>query len=548
MATPHSPRCRAAAPDSELAATASLQTRAIRYSAFAPATLAELAERAFARAAGGPAVEGNAVRMLCDARENFPAWREAIASARRYVLFESYIVENDAIGREFAALLAERARAGVRVHVIVDWLGSWRALSMWKDVRDAGADIRVFNPPRLSSPLGWLSRDHRKTIVVDGDVGFVSGLCVSERWLGNPKRRLEPWRDTGIEIRGPAVASLEQAFVNVFAASGAPLDATVLERAEAIPAAGTMRLHVMANEPNLAGTFRMDLIVASIARRQLWLTDAYFVATSPYVQALRAAARDGVDVRLLVPGASDIPALSPLSRAQYRPLLEAGVRVFEWAGTMLHAKTAVADRRWSRVGSTNLNLASWMSNFELDVAIEDPTFSEQMAAQYEADLSRSTEIVLTRRNRVRRAPSSTGNVEGTARRASRRAVSGSAGRAAAGAFSVGSALGAALTDRRILGPAEAGLLFIMAAISVGIGVLAALWPRALAWPVALIAIWSGIAWAAKGISLRRGRRGGPHMEQLDEAMSGTGESPRDERAATAAPVPRDAGAVRDHVA
>jgi cardiolipin synthase len=251
---------------------------------------------------------------------------------------------------------------------------------------------------------------------------------------------------------------------------------------------------------------------------------------------------------LLVPGASDIPALSPLSRAQYRPLLEAGVRVFEWAGTMLHAKTAVADRRWSRVGSTNLNLASWMSNFELDVAIEDPTFSEQMAAQYEADLTRSTEIVLTRRNRVRRAPSSTGNVEGTARRASRRAVSGSAGRAAAGAFSVGSALGAALTDRRILGPAEAGLLFIMAAISVGIGVLAALWPRALAWPVALIAIWSGIAWAAKGISLRRGRRGGPHMEQLDEAMSGTGESPRDERAATAVPVPRDAGAVRDRVA
>ncbi len=165
-----------------------------------------------------------------------------------------------------------------------------------------------------------------------------------------------------------------------------------------------MRLHVIANEPNLAGTFRMDLIIASIARRQLWLTDAYFVATSPYVQALRAAARDGVDVRLLVPGASDIPALSPLSRAQYRPLLEAGVRVFEWAGTMLHAKTAVADRRWSRVGSTNLNLASWMSNYELDVAIEDATFSEQMAWQYEADLARSTEIVLTKRNRVRRAP------------------------------------------------------------------------------------------------------------------------------------------------
>jgi cardiolipin synthase len=344
------------------------------------------------------------VRLLCDARENYPAWREALSNAQRYILFESYIVENDSIGREFAAILAERARAGVKVYVIVDWLGCWRALSLWRDIRDAGADVRVFNPPQLSSPLGWLSRDHRKTIVVDGEVGYVSGLCISERWVGDPKRRLEPWRDTGIEIRGPAVYTMEQAFASVFGTCGDPLDVSILTPADQIPKAGGVRLHVIANEPNVAGTFRMDLIVASIARRQLWLTDAYFVATSPYVQALRAAARDGVDVRLLVPGSSDIPALSPLSRAQYRPLLEAGVRVFEWSGTMLHAKTAVADRRWSRVGSTNLNLASWMSNYELDVAIEDATFSEQMAWQYEADLARSTEIVLTKRNRVRRAP------------------------------------------------------------------------------------------------------------------------------------------------
>ena len=306
---------------------------------------------------------------------------------KRYILFESYIVEDDAIGREFAALLAERARAGVASTSSSTGSGAGARCRCGRTLRDAGADVRVFNPPRLSSPLGWLSRDHRKTIVVDGDVGFVSGLCVSERWLGDPQRRLEPWRDTGIEIRGPAVAALEQAFVNVFAVVRRSARRDDPDAAgQRSRRAGTMRLHVIANEPTVAGTFRMDLIVASIARRQLWLTDAYFVATSPYVQALRAAARDGVDVRLLVPGSSDIPALSPLSRAQYRPLLEAGVRVFEWAGTMLHAKTAVADRRWSRVGSTNLNLASWMSNYELDVAIEDAAFSEQMATQYEDDL------------------------------------------------------------------------------------------------------------------------------------------------------------------
>ena len=176
-------------------------------------------------------------------------------------------------------------------------------------------------------------------------------------------------------------------------------------------------------------------------------------ARRAYVQALRAAARDGVDVRLLVPGASDIPALSPLSRAGYRPLLDAGVRVFEWNGTMLHAKTAVADGLWARVGSTNLNLASWMGNYELDVAIEDRGFGAiDGGAVRDAISTRATEIVLTRpqsrarADRESRPPS--------ARRA--RAMSGSAGRAAAGAVSVGSALGAALTNRRTLGPAEVG--------------------------------------------------------------------------------------------
>ncbi len=209
----------------------------------------------------------------------------------------------------------------------------------------------------------------------------------------------------------------------------------------------------------------------------LWLTDAYFVGTSAYTQALRAAAVDGVDVRLLVPGASDIPALSPLSRAGYRPLLEAGVRVFEWNGTMLHAKTAVADGTWARVGSTNLNLASWMSNYELDVAIEDAAFAQAMATQYEKDLGRATEIVLTPRNRVRRAEPRAAAAKEAGAPVAQRAPSGSAGRAAAGAVSVGSALGAALTNRRTLGPAEAGLLATMAMFVLGVVVVAALWPR-----------------------------------------------------------------------
>ena len=126
----------------------------------------------------------------------------------------------------------------------------------------------------------------------------------------------------------------------------------------------------------------VDQLFAALARHTLWLTDAYYAGTTPYVQAVRSAAADGVDVRLLVPGTSDIPALRPLSRAGYRPLLEAGVRVFEWNGSMLHAKTAVTDGKWARVGSTNLNLASWLGNRELDVIVEDQPFARRMEEMY----------------------------------------------------------------------------------------------------------------------------------------------------------------------
>jgi len=461
-------------------------------------------ERAFARAAGAEPTTGNTVRLLLDSRENFPAWLAAIEAARIYVLFESYIIADDAVGQRFAAALIARARAGVRVCVLYDWLGSTKTRGLWARLREAGVEVTGFNPPSFDSPLEWLTRDHRKSIVIDGEVGFVSGLCISAVWEGNAAKRLEAWRDTGVEIRGAAVTELAQAFDVVWqAAGGEPL---LLPVPAPATSDGGAIVRVIAGTPNTGGVYRNDLLVASVARQRLWLTDAYFVATTAYTQALRAAARDGVDVRLLVPGVSDIPALSPLSRAGYRPLLDAGVRVFEWNGTMLHAKTAVADGRWSRVGSTNLNLASWMSNYELDVAIEDATFAQAMEEQYERDLMAATEVVLTRRNRVRRAEPLPGEREMPAH--ARRAVSGSAGRAVAGAASVGSALGAALTNRRPLGPAEAGLLATMALATLGLAAVAFFAPRVLAWPVAVLAAWLGTAWGVKAWQLwRRARRG-----------------------------------------
>jgi cardiolipin synthase len=186
----------------------------------------------------------------------------------------------------------------------------------------------------------------------------------------------------------------------------------------------------------------------------LWLTDAYYVGVAIDVQALCAAALDDVAVRLLVPGASDLPLLSPLSRSGYRPLLEAGVRVFEWNGSMLHAKTAVADGRWARAGSTNLNIASWIGNYELDVAIENDAFARTMQDMFESDLTHATELVLAPHNRVR----------ATVRQQRRTRRGGSASRAAAGALRLGDAVGAAIINRRVLGSTEAGTM-----VGVGMG-------------------------------------------------------------------------------
>ena len=458
--------------------------------------LRELADRAFSRAAGAALIPRNRVRLLADARENYPAWLDAIGAAKRRVLFESYFICEDDTGNEFADALIAKAREGVAVRLLYDWLGEIGKASraFWARLRAGGVEVRCYNPPQLDSPLGWLSRDHRKTLSVDGEVGFVTGLCVARMWVGDPTRGIEPWRDTGIEIRGPAVAEVERAFARTWAASG-----PAMPKLESAPtaSAGGVDMRIVASEPAAAAMMRLDQLVAALARKRLWLTDAYYAGTTPYVQALRAAARDGVDVRLLVPNATDIPLLRPLSRAGYRPLLEAGVRVFEWNGTMLHAKTAVADGRWARVGSTNLNVASWFGNCELDAVIENEGLAGEMEAMYQADLKNATEVVLDRRRRRLSAPGEPRRPRVAAR------PRGSAGRAAAGAIRVGNTIGAAFTNRRVLEPVEARLATMSGVAACVIAVLFAVFPRVLAYPLSLLAAWAGIALIHRGYRLYR---------------------------------------------
>lgn len=464
-----------------------------------------LLDRAFTRAAGAPLVAANGVRLLKDAAENYPAWLEAIAGAQRKVYFENYFIVEDRTGRQFADALASRARAGVRVRLIYDWVGALGKTSrkFWRGLTDAGVEVRCFNRMRFTSPLDVLHRDHRKMLAVDGRVGFVTGLCVGDMWAGDSPRGKEPWRDTGIQISGPALCDCERAFSQVWATMGTPIPVEELAVREAIPDAGDVPLRIVANAPGTTGIFRLDQLIAAAARRTLWLTDAYFAGVPPYVQALRAAALDGVDVRLLVPGASDIPILRPLSQAGFRPLLEAGIRVFEWKGSMLHAKTAVADGRWARVGSSNLNIASWIGNYELDAVVENEAFAAQMERMYLADLEYSTEIVLHARRRHARANGDRGlrreliGMSGTG---------GSASRAAAGALRIGRTVGAALTDQRVLAPTEARVVAIVGVILMGVAVAAVLWPLVVAIPVAAILLWIAIVLLLRAYSLSKARR------------------------------------------
>ena len=465
--------------------------------------LRELADRAFSRTAGAPLTEGNRVHLLRDAAENYPAWLGAIEAARHHVHFETYFIQDDETGREFADALIAKAREGVPVRLIYDWMGAFgkAARGFWSSLRAGGVEVRCYNPPQLDSPLGWLSRDHRKLLEVDSEVAFISGLCVGSMWLGDPARGIGPWRDTGIEIRGFAIAEIERAFERNWAAIGDPVAGR--ESASTPAPAGDVRMRIVATEPATAGILRLDQLVAALARNKLWLTDAYYAGVTLYVQALRAAAQDGVDVRLLVPNATDIPLLRPLSRTGYRPLLEAGVRVFEWNGTMLHAKTAVADGRWARVGSTNLNIASWLGNCELDAVVEDEPFAAEMERMYLEDLANATEIVLDERHRVR-SPG-----EPRPRRIAAGSGAGSASRAAAGAVRMGRAIGAAFTNRRVLGPIESRFMLSAGFLLCALALLFALFPRALAYPLVAFGVWAGVALLVRGYRSRRGRKPDP---------------------------------------
>lgn len=468
--------------------------------------LVRQAERAMVRASDAALVRGNAARLLVDGPMTFDSWLRAIRSAQEWVHLENYILRDDRTGRRFRDALVDRARAGVRVRVLYDWLGCWATPGrFWTPLREAGAEVRAFASPSVHDPLNFLRRDHRKVVAVDGAYASVAGMCVGDEWAGDPAKGVPPWRDMGIEMRGPVAAVIDRAFARSWAAAGARLPLDEIPDPESVPRAGDVSVRVVEGEPGRSRIYRLSQFVAVGVERRLWITDPYFVTPPAMTEALAAAARDGVDVRILVPAFNNWPVVGGFSRAGYRPLLEAGVRLFEWEGPMIHAKTAVADGVWSRVGSSNLNLASLLGNWELDVAVLDRGVAEEMEALFLRDLNSSVEIMLRQgtgrggrlleRVPVLDQPDEPDVYDvAAAREARRRAPRGSwFGRAVGRVARAGSVLGRALLGQRLVGREDSGWIALIAVALMALGVVGFFMPRLIAWPIGFALFWLGVA-------------------------------------------------------
>lgn len=437
-------------------------------------------EESFDRVTGAELIQGNEVRLLKDAAENYPAWLAAIEGARHRIFFESYIIHEDEQGALFADALIKKAKEGVQVKLIYDWLGGFGKTSrkFWRRLMQNGIDVRCYNPPKFTDPLLVLSRDHRKSLIVDGQIAFVTGLCVGQDWVGRPEKNMPPWRDTGVEIRGAAVADVERAFAHIWATMGEPLNKNLLTRHRDFAPAGNIALRVVEGMPSSSHLYRIDQILAAGSRHTMWLTDAYFVGVPSYLQSLKDAARDGVDVRILVPQSTDIGLIRDTTRSTYRAMLEAGVKVFEWNGSMVHAKTAVFDGRFSRVGSTNLNIASWFGNYELDVLVEDTDFGRQMQEMFLEDLKNATEIILSDTHKPKAKVRKRNKMKGKG--------SGSVRKATASAINAATSISAIIAKQAPLGAAEAKLLAIVGAVLLIFALLLIFFPRIASIPIVII--------------------------------------------------------------
>jgi cardiolipin synthase len=321
----------------------------------------------------------------------------AIAAARSTICLETYILRADRTGDRFAEALSERARAGVEVNLLHDDWGSSITAAYVAGLARAGVRVLPYHPIRLVGPsreaLGRIShRDHRKVLVVDSQIGFTGGLNLSDEYLVAPGGG-PGWRDTHLRLAGPAALELEFFFLHTWRRNGgAPLDEARYggdSGRRADPWVSVVSSHVRHGRTGIRDAYRGAI---DTARQRIWVTNAYFLPQVRFLRRLVAAARRGVDVRVMVGGTTDVPAVLYASRSIYAILLAGGVRMFEWEGRVLHAKTAVIDGRWATVGSSNLDAQSLRRNLEVNAIVQDAAFAAAMERMFVEDLGSCREI------------------------------------------------------------------------------------------------------------------------------------------------------------
>jgi len=345
----------------------------------------------------GPTImKGNQVQHLENGAKIFPSMLDAIRSANKSITFETYIYWSGEIGRKFADALRERARAGVKVHVLLDWVGSAKMdQGMLEEMQHDGVEVERYHQPHWYNWTRLNNRTHRKLLVVDGRIGFTGGVGIADQWDGDAQDKSH-WRDSHFRIEGPAVAEFQAVFMdNWMKATGRVLHAS--NYFPDIPDAGNVAAQMFSSSPT-GGSESMHLMyllsIAS-AKKSILLSSSYFVPDDLALDALVAAAKRGVRIRIIMPGEHiDTELVRRASRARWGGLLEAGVEMHEYLPTMFHCKIMVVDDFLVSTGSTNFDNRSFRLNDEANLNIYDAGFAQQMTQVFENDLKRSRRITL----------------------------------------------------------------------------------------------------------------------------------------------------------
>ena len=350
-----------------------------------------------------PLTKGNKVTLLADGQATYAAMFKAIQNAKDHINLESYIIEDDETGRKFADLLLQKQAEGVQVNLIYDSVGSMNTpASFFQRLRDGGIQVVGFNPInplKAREEWGLTHRDHRKILIVDGKVAIIGGINISKVYSSSPFKRKQNekapihWRDTDIQIEGPAVAEFQKLFLDTWLKQKGPK----LSERNYFPdlkEEGNALVRVVGSTPGETNRIPFIVYVSAItfAEHSIHMTNSYFIPDDQIVKALTDAAGRGVDVKIILPGITDSQLALYAQRYYYSELLKSGVKLYEHSTSLLHAKTAVVDKVWSTVGSTNMDYLSLLNNDEVNAVILSHEFAVEMEKMFVRDLADSRQI------------------------------------------------------------------------------------------------------------------------------------------------------------